>query len=114
MSLDFFKKLFKKSKDKEIMDENNAQPNAPISKKATPRKHKLEIQVYDVDWEDADRNNGKPTLRPVARGGALDDGKPLIIEVANKAEFDEIQKQYAMCEQRIKVIREIDPFVDEP
>ena len=44
----------------------------------------------------------------------LDGGRPNIIEVADKNELMEIQKQYALCDQRIKVIREIDPFADEP
>ena len=118
MMFDFFKKLFKNNKDKNAMDENKAQVNdmnasSNVQAKKV-RKHKLEIQVYEADWEKADANNGQPQWRPVRSDPALDGGRPNIIEVANKAEFDEIQKQYAMCDQRIKVIREIDPFVDEP
>lgn len=78
------------------------------------RKHKLEIQVYEADYEKADANNGKPMWRPVRSDPVLDGGRPNIIEVADKKELAEIQKQYAMCDQRIKVIREIDPFDDEP
>ena len=78
------------------------------------RKHKLEIQVYEADYEKADANNGKPQWRPVRSDPVLDGGRPNIIEVADRQEFAEIQKQYAMCDQRIKVIREIDPFDDEP
>ena len=118
MMFDFFKKLFRNNKDKNAMDENKAQANdmnasSNVQAKKV-RKHKLEIQVYEADWEKADANNGQPQWRPVRSDPALDGGRPNIIEVANKAEFDEIQKQYAMCDQRIKVIREIDPFVDEP
>ena len=78
------------------------------------RKHKLEIQVYEADYEKADANNGQPQWRPVRSDPVLDGGRPNIIEVADKKELAEIQKQYAMCDQRIKVIREIDPFDDEP
>ena len=77
------------------------------------RKHKLEIQVFEADYEKADSNNGQPTWRPVRSDPVLDGGRPNIIEVADKKEFAEIQKQFAMCDQRIKVIREIDPFVDD-
>lgn len=86
--------------------------NAPIAPKK--RKHKLEIQVYEADYEKADANNGQPLWRPVRSDPVLDGGRPNIIEVADKNELAEIQKQYAMCDQRIKVIREIDPFDDEP
>ena len=78
------------------------------------RKHKLEIQVYEADYEKADANNGQPQWRPVRSDPVLDGGRPNIIEVADKKELAEIQKQYALCDQRIKVIREIDPFDDEP
>ena len=77
------------------------------------RKHKLEIQVYEADYEKADANNGQPHWRPVRSDPVLDGGRPNIIEVADKKELAEIQKQYALCDQRIKVIREIDPFDDE-
>ena len=88
---------------------NNAQP-----KNIKKRKHKLEIQIYDLDWTNVDDNaGGKPIMRPVARGGALDDGRPIIIEVADEKELNDIRQQYKLCGQVIKVIREIDPFVDD-
>ena len=77
---------------------------------ALPRKHKLEIQVYEADWEKADFNSGKPTWRPVRSDPVLDGGRPNIIEVADKKELAELQKQYTLCDQKFKVIREIDPF----
>lgn len=101
-------RLFKRNKD--MSEQTLSQNQAPQKK----RKHKLEIQVYEADYETADANGGKPKWRPVRSDPALDGGRPNIIEVADKAEFIEMQKQYAMCDQRIKVIREIDPFVDEP
>ena len=45
--------------------------------------------MFEADYEDSDKNGGRPTWRPVNYG--RDAGKPLIIEVANKKEFDEIQ-----------------------
>lgn len=77
---------------------------------ALPRKHKLEIQVFEADWEKADFNNGKPHWRPVRSDPVLDGGRPNIIEVSDKKELAAIQQQYAACEQKIKIIREIDPF----
>lgn len=84
----------------------DAQQNATAQK----RKHKLEIQVYEADYEKADANNGQPRWRVVRSDLALDGGMPPIIEVADKKELVEIQKQYALCDQKIKIIREIDPF----
>ena len=76
------------------------------------RKHKLEIQVLEADYTDADKNMGQPLWRPVNYG--MDNGKPLIIEVADEKEFESIRQQYTLCDQRIKVIREIDPFDEIP
>lgn len=76
------------------------------------RKHKFEIQVEEADYERADQNGGKPEWRIVRSDPRLDGGRPNIIEVADKKEFMELQKQYAMCDQRIRIIREIDPFDD--
>ena len=102
------KRLFKKKEN------NMSEQTTPEHKPQPKRKHKLEIQVFEADYEKADANNGHPQWRPVRSDPALDGSRPNIIEVADKAEFMELQKQYAMCDQRIKVIREIDPFVDEP
>lgn len=83
----------------------------PVPVPAVPkRKHKLEIQIFDIDYEDADKNNGMPTKRLVRND--LDGGKPIVIEVADKAEFKMIKSQYEMCGQTIEVLREIDPFKD--
>ena len=107
----FLQQLFKRNKkDNNYMNEQQTVKNSLAPN--TVRKHKLEIQVYEADYENEDANNGKPVWRPVNYG--KDNGKPLIIEVANKAEFDEIRKQYSLADQRIKVIREIDPFDDNP
>lgn len=76
----------------------------------TPRAHKLEIQVYEADWEKADSNNGQPIWKPVRSDPQLDGGRPTIVEVMDKKELAELQQQYKMCDQRFKVIREIDPF----
>lgn len=108
--VDYIKRLFCKKKDNTMSDKTTSSGQAPAPK----RKHKLEIQVYEADYEKADANNGQPQWRPVRSDPALDGGRPNIIEVADKKEFMEMQKQYAMCDQRIKVIREIDPFDDEP
>ena len=77
---------------------------------AKKRKHKLEIQVYESDYDKVGVD-GQPKWRPVNYG--TDNGKPLIIEVADKKEFEEIKKRYELCDQRIRVVRELDPFVDE-
>lgn len=76
----------------------------------TPRAHKLEIQVYEADWEKADSNNGQPIWKPVRGDPQLDGGRPTIVEVMDKKELAELQQQYKMCDQRFNVIREIDPF----
>lgn len=104
-------KWFSKDKGEKMSEQTPVQVMPTQAKK---RKHKLEIQVYEADYEKCDANNGQPQWRPVRSDPALDGGRPNIIEVADKNEFMEIQKQYAMCDQRIKVIREIDPFDDEP
>lgn len=109
--IDYVKRLFCKKKDNSMSDKTT---NSSRQSAAPKRKHKLEIQVYEADYEKADANNGQPQWRPVRSDPALDGGRPNIIEVADKNEFMEMQKQYAMCDQRIKVIREIDPFDDEP
>lgn len=83
---------------------------APAAPAAPKRKHKLEIQIFDIDYEDADKNNGMPFKRPVRND--LDGGKPPVIEVADKEEFLLLKRQYEMCGQTIDVIREIDPFDD--
>jgi hypothetical protein len=80
---------------------------APVAPK---RKHKLEIQIFDIDYEDADKNNGMPFKRPVRND--IDGGTPPIIEVADREEFLSLKRQYEMCGQTIEVIREIDPFDD--
>ena len=97
------KSLFSKKKESKEMD-------AQQSGVAPKRKHKLEIQVYEADYEKADANNGKPQWRAVRSDPALDGGMPPIIEVTDKKDLIDIQKQYALCDQKIKIIREIDPF----
>lgn len=106
--LESIKRLFKKKEDK-MSDQTTNVEQKPQSK----RKHKLEIQVFEADYEKANSNNGQPQWRPVRSDPALDGGRPNIIEVADKKEFAELQRQYALCDQRIKVIREIDPFDDD-
>ena len=73
------------------------------------RKHKYEIQIYEADYDKADFRGGRPEWRPIARG--LDNGRPVIIEAADENELNEFRKQYAMCDQRFEIIREIDPFI---
>ena len=109
-TIDFIKKLFTRKKDLNIMDQQTKPETGSTAQK---RKHKFEIQVYEADYEHADSNNGQPRWRIVRTDPALDGGRPNIIEVADKAELDTIQRQYALCEQRIKIIREIDPFTDD-
>ena len=115
----WLKKLFKKKEDvldmeeeqrNDIEDAVNAVVNGTPPKK---RKHKLEIQVYEADYTDVP-DGAKPKWRPVRSDPALGGGGPVIIEVADKKELAEVQQRYAMCDQQIKVIREIDPFDDDP
>ena len=108
--IDSIKRAFSRKKK----EDNGMSEQVVANGQAVPlkRKHKLEIQVYEADYEKADANNGQPQWRLVNYG--MDNGKPLIVEVADNKEFAELQKQYAMCDQRIKVIREIDPFDDPP
>jgi hypothetical protein len=94
MILSFLKKLF--SRKNETMSDNTI-----------PRKHKLEIQIYEADYEDVP--DGYP---PKWKSVRMD--KPVVVEVADEHEFAMIRQQYAMCDQKIKVIREIDPFDDKP
>lgn len=69
----------------------------------TQRKHKLEIQIFEADYTDVPDGQA-----PKWRSVRMD--RPVIIEVADEKEYADIRKQYEMCDQRIKVIREIDPF----
>ena len=110
--LDTVKKFFLKKKEREEGNMSDTPSNASAAPQPKKRKHKLEIQVYEADYEKMDANNGKPQWRPVNYG--MDNGKPLVIEVADKKEFAEICQQYAMCDQQVRVVREIDPFDDEP
>ena len=73
------------------------------------RKHKLEIQLYEADYEDVP-DGQPPRWRPVNMG--RDNGKPIVVEVADKKELLELQQRYALCDQKMKIIREIDPFDD--
>lgn len=97
MILSFFKKLF--SRKKETMSD--------ITSNKQTRKHKLEIQIFEADYTEVP--DGQP---PKWRSVRME--KPVIVEVADEQEFAEIRKQYAMCDQKIQVIREIDPFDDAP
>ena len=80
MFLDFLKKIFKKDKnmDEKIIPSTDQKQETLMKK----RKHKLEIQVYEADWEDADRNNGQPRWKPVRSDPALDGGRPNMIAVS--------------------------------
>ena len=110
-------KLFKKKEDYLDMEEQNNGLTNEVSNAAgdqtalKKRKHKLEIQVYEADYTDVP-DGSPPKWRPVRSDPALGGGGPVIVEVADKRELTEVQKQYAMCDQKIKVIREIDPFDD--
>lgn len=112
-------KLFKKKEDNLDMEDNNEVKDdavdASAGEQAPPkkRKHKLEIQVYEADYEDVP-DGAKPKWRPVRSDPALGGGGPIIIEVADKKDLAEIQQRYALCDQKIKIIREIDPFDDDP
>lgn len=108
-------KLFKKKEDNLDMEDNKTEVkdeiNSVITGDKTPkkRKHKLEIQLYEADYTDVP-DGQPPKWRPVNMG--RDNGKPIIVEVADKKELAELQQRYAMCDQKMKIIREIDPFDD--
>ena len=59
------------------------------------RKHKLEIQLYEADYEDVP-DGQPPRWRPVNMG--RDNGKPIVVEVADKKELLELQQRYALCD----------------
>lgn len=100
-------------RNNKMSSEDQPQQNGAPKAKMVPRKHKYEIQVYEADWEGVP-NDGQPNWKPVMVDPRLSGGKPTIIEVANKHELNDIQQQYSMCGQMFKIIREIDPFVDDP
>ena len=82
-------KLFKTDNSKALdMENDNVEktniPNAPAASKK--RKHKLEIQVYEADYDNVP-DGAEPKWRPVRTDPALDGGRPNIIEVADKAEL---------------------------
>lgn len=112
-------KLFKKKEDGNLdMEEQNIELNEDTTngaavEQAQPkkRKHKLEIQVYEADYTDVP-DGSPPKWRAVRSDPTLGGGGPVVIEVADKRELAEIQQRYALCDQKIKVIREIDPFDD--
>ena len=98
MILSFFKRFFSRKNQKPM--------NETINTNNTQRKHKLEIQIFEADYTDVP--DGQPP-----RWKSVRMEKPVVIEVKDEAEFNDIKQQYAICDQRIQVIREIDPF-DEP
>ena len=98
MILSFFKRFFSRKNQKTM--------NETINTNNTQRKHKLEIQIFEADYTDVP--DGQPP-----RWKSVRMEKPVVIEVKDEAEFNDIKQQYAICDQRIQVIREIDPF-DEP
>ena len=111
----WLRKLFCK-KDNLDMEEKNAEiknnVNETPAKECSPvkRKHKLEIQLYEADYEDVPEGS-PPKWRPVNMG--RDSGKPIIVEVADKKELVELQQRYALCDQKMRIIREIDAFDDD-
>lgn len=110
----WLKKLFKKKDeqlDMENIDNVNDEVMSIISQNSQPkkRKHKLEIQLFEADYENVP-DGAPPKWRPVNMG--KDSGKPIIVEVANKQELVDLQQRYALCDQKMKIIREIDPFDD--
>lgn len=98
MILSFFKRFFSRKNQKTM--------NETINTNNTQRKHKLEIQIFEADYTDIP--DGQPP-----RWKSIRMEKPVVIEVKDEAEFNDIKQRYALCDQRIQVIREIDPF-DEP
>ena len=99
MILSFFKRFFSRKNQKTM--------NETINTNNTQRKHKLEIQIFEADYTDVP--DGQPP-----RWKSVRMEKPVVIEVKDEKEFSEIKQQYALCDQRIQVIREIDPFDEAP
>ena len=112
--LSWLTKLFNKKKDRLDM-ENVVDATVVASSKTVPlppknRKHKLEIRLLEADYTDIP-DGAPPKWRPINMG--RDAGKPIIVEVADKKELMDLMQRYAMCDQKMEIIREIDPFDDD-
>ena len=112
--LSWLTKLFNKKKDRLDM-ENVVDATVVASSKSVPlplkkRKHKLEIRLLEADYTDIP-DGAPPKWRPINMG--RDAGKPIIVEVADKKELMDLMQRYAMCDQKMEIIREIDPFDDD-
>ena len=101
--------LFSRKKKDNDMSEQTSISEQTIQPK---RKHKFEIQIEEADYADNDPDCKHPIWRVVRSDPRLDGGRPNIVEIADKKEFMDLQRQYAICGQRIRIIREIEPFND--
>lgn len=107
-------KIFSRKKSlmenkEDIVDASAENTSTQVTAKR--RKHKLEIRILEADYTDVP-DNAPPKWRPINMG--KDSGKPIVVEVADKKELAELRQRYAMCDQKMEIIREIDPFDDPP
>ena len=112
--LSWLTKLFNKKKDRldmeNVVDATVVASSKSVSLPPKKRKHKLEIRLLEADYTDIP-DGAPPKWRPINMG--RDAGKPIIVEVADKKELMDLMQRYAMCDQQIEIIREIDPFDDD-
>lgn len=80
----------------------NVMQNQPTSQ--NPQSRRYEIAVYQADYEKVDANGN-----PIANWKRVNYEKPIIIEASCKKDLDDLQKQYAMCDQRFEILRPLDP-----
>ena len=112
--LSWLTKLFNKKKDRlnmeNVVDATVVASSKPVTLPPKKRKHKLEIRLLEADYTDIP-DGAPPNWRPINMG--RDAGKPIIVEVADKKELMDLMQRYAMCDQKMEIIREIDPFDDD-
>ena len=112
--LSWLTKLFNKKKDRldmeNVVDATVVASSKPVPLPPKKRKHKLEIRLLEADYTDIP-DGAPPKWRPINMG--RDAGKPVIVEVADKKELMDLMQRYAMCDQKMEIIREIDPFDDD-
>lgn len=84
---------------REAVAPNMQQPALPQNP-----KRRYEIEIFQADYEQSDASGN-----PIANWKKIVYEKPIIIEASCKEDLDELQRQYALCDQRFRIIRPLDP-----
>ena len=79
-------------------------PNMQQTASQQNPKRRYEIEIFQADYEQSDASGN-----PIARWKKIVYEKPIIIEASCKEDLDELQRQYALCDQQFRIIRPLDP-----